>query len=72
MSGYDGTVLIPEQLNEASVCSLFEKLAEEMYVSFKGTLKCGHLESKILLSPAPVVRKFVLNNKQTQTLYLYL
>lgn len=57
MSGYDGTVLVPEQLNEASVAALFEKLAEDMYVSFKGTLKCGNLESKIILSPAPVVSK---------------
>lgn len=57
MTGYDGTVLVPEQLNEVSVCSLFEKLAEDMYVSFKGTLKCGHLESRVLLSPAPVVSK---------------
>lgn len=56
MSGYDGTILVPEQLNEISICALFEKLAEDMYVSFKGTLKCGNLESKILLSPAPVVR----------------
>lgn len=56
MSGYDGTVLVPEQLNETSVNTLFEKLADDMYVSFKGTLKCGNLESKILLSPAPVVR----------------
>lgn len=59
MSGYDGTVLVPEQLNDTSICSLFEKLAEDMYVSFKGTLKCGHLESKILLSPAPVVSNAV-------------
>lgn len=26
-----------------------------MYSSFKGVLKCGNLESKIILSPAPVV-----------------
>ncbi|XP_018325075.1 integrator complex subunit 14 [Agrilus planipennis] len=55
MCGYDGMVLIPENtLTESSVISLFQKLAEEMYTSFKGILKCGNLESKIILSPAPV------------------
>lgn len=57
ISGYDGSVLLPEnQLNETSVNNLFQKLAEEMYTSFKGVLKCGNMESKVILSPAPVVR----------------
>lgn len=55
MSGYDGSILIPEQLAEASTTILFQKLAEDMYASFKGALKCGNLESKVILSPAPVV-----------------
>lgn len=58
MSGYDGSVLMPEQLNETSVITMFQKLAEDMYASFKGVLRCGNLESKIILSPAPVVIGF--------------
>lgn len=59
MSGYDGSILIPEQLSEASTTTLFQKLAEDMYASFKGILKCGNLESKIVLSPTPVVSAFL-------------
>ncbi|KRT78491.1 hypothetical protein AMK59_8028, partial [Oryctes borbonicus] len=55
ISGYEGSILLPEnQLNETSVNNLFQKLAEEMYTSFRGILKCGNLESKVILSPAPV------------------
>lgn len=56
LSGYDGSILVPDNLqNELGVTSLFQKLAEDMYTLFKGTLKCGNLESKVILSPAPVV-----------------
>lgn len=56
LTGYDGSICIPESpLNETTVVNMFQKLAEDMYTSFKGTLKCGNLESKIILSPAPVV-----------------
>ncbi|XP_057660808.1 integrator complex subunit 14 isoform X2 [Diorhabda carinulata] len=54
LTGYDGSILLPENLNESNVTSLFQKLAEDMYTNFKGTLKCGNLESKVVLSPAPV------------------
>ncbi|CAH1962828.1 unnamed protein product [Acanthoscelides obtectus] len=55
MTGYDGTISVQDTFsNEASVTSMFQKLAEEIYSTFKGTLKCGNLESKIILSPAPV------------------
>ncbi|XP_072397378.1 integrator complex subunit 14 [Diabrotica undecimpunctata] len=55
LSGYDGSILVPDNIHsESSVISLFQKLAEDMYTTFKGTLKCGNLESKIILSPAPV------------------
>ncbi|KAG5876007.1 hypothetical protein JTB14_002176 [Gonioctena quinquepunctata] len=56
LTGYDGSILVPENLQaESNVTSLFQKLAEEMYVMFKGVLKCGNLESKVILSPAPVL-----------------
>ncbi|XP_066142418.1 integrator complex subunit 14 [Euwallacea fornicatus] len=55
LSGYEGSVQIPDNLQtESNVTNLFQKLAEEMYSLFKGVLKCGRLESKIILSPAPV------------------
>lgn len=56
LSGYDGSIQIPDNIqSESNVVSVFQKLAEDMYSSFKGVLKCGNLESKIILSPAPVV-----------------
>lgn len=56
MCNYDGSVMVPEnQLSEASVTAIFQKVAEEMYAPFKGTLKCGNLESKIVLYPTPTV-----------------
>lgn len=68
MTGYDGSISIPDgPLNETTVVSMFQKLAEDMYVSFKGTLKCGNLESKIILSPAPVVS---INNKRAKKLLI--
>ncbi|CAH0550975.1 unnamed protein product [Brassicogethes aeneus] len=55
LSGYDGSISIPEHIQgEAAVVTIFQKLAEDTYTSFKGTLKCGNLESKIILSPTPV------------------
>jgi hypothetical protein len=56
LTGYDGSISVPDNpLNETTVVNMFQRLAEEMYTSFKGTLKCGNLESKVILSPAPVV-----------------
>ncbi|KAK4885574.1 hypothetical protein RN001_001845 [Aquatica leii] len=55
MTGYDGSVLIPDgNLCESTIVSMFQKLAEDMYTSFRGTLKCGNLESRVTLSPAPI------------------
>lgn len=59
ISGYDGSILVSDNIQtETSITGLFKKLVEEMYSTFKGTLKCGNLESKIILSPAPVVSIF--------------
>lgn len=54
LSGYDGSILVPDQLTDSSIISLFHKLAEEMYTSFNAVLKCGNLESNVVLSPLPV------------------
>ncbi|XP_012277266.1 integrator complex subunit 14 [Orussus abietinus] len=55
LAGGDSTVMIPEgPLTKNSVVNCFQKLAESNYVSFQGYLKCGHLGSRILLSPAPL------------------
>lgn len=56
IAGGDSIVLVPESpLGKYSVGACFQKLAETNYVSFQGYLKCGHLGSRILLSPAPMV-----------------
>ncbi|KAF5293913.1 hypothetical protein FQA39_LY13618 [Lamprigera yunnana] len=55
MTGFEGSVIVPDgALNEATVVSMFQKLSEDMYTSFRGTLKCGNLESRVMLSPAPI------------------
>jgi len=56
LAGGDSAVLVPDSpLSKYSVATCFQKLAEANYVSFQGYLKCGHLVSRILLSPAPMV-----------------
>lgn len=55
LAGGDSIVLIPDSpLSKYSIAACFQKLAEANYVSFQGYLKCGHLGSRILLSPAPM------------------
>ncbi|KAL1513544.1 hypothetical protein ABEB36_002944 [Hypothenemus hampei] len=66
LTGYEGSIHIPDNLqSEANITTMLQKLADDMYTSFRGVLKCGHLESKILLSPAPVAFTKVtdFNNK---------
>ncbi|KAK9887519.1 hypothetical protein WA026_023070 [Henosepilachna vigintioctopunctata] len=46
LSGYDGSISLPEELNEMGVTSLFHHCIE--------TLKCGNLKSRIMLYSAPV------------------
>ncbi|CAG9766259.1 unnamed protein product [Ceutorhynchus assimilis] len=54
-SGNLGSIQVPENLQtESNVLTIFQKLAEEMYTPFKGVLKCGSLETKIMLSPTPM------------------
>lgn len=56
MAGSGSSLFIPEgQLSKQSVANCFKKLAETNYVPFQGYLKCGHLGSRILLSPPPLV-----------------
>ncbi|KAG5318313.1 INT14 protein, partial [Pseudoatta argentina] len=56
LAGGDSIVLVPESpLSKHSIMTCFQKLAEANYVSFQGYLKCGHLGSRILLSPAPML-----------------
>lgn len=54
LCGGEGSVIVPDQITEISITNLFQKLGDDMYTSFKGTLKCGHLESSIYLSPMPI------------------
>lgn len=67
LAGGDSIVLVPDSpLSKYSVAACFQKLAEANYVSFQGYLKCGHLGSRILLSPAPMVKwhKNILDKKK--------
>lgn len=58
-AGNNGNVLIPENnLTVSSINNMFNKFAEDVY-SFKGVLKCGHLNSHIVLSPPPLVNIFL-------------
>ncbi|CAG9860668.1 unnamed protein product [Phyllotreta striolata] len=69
LTGSDGSILIPDNLHsESSVIGLFQKLADDMYTTFKGTLKCGNMESKIVLSPAPVPYTQVTDFESTTTI----
>ncbi|KAG8287223.1 snRNA metabolic process [Homalodisca vitripennis] len=53
----DGSVLqVDSALTPDSLYNLFQQLAEKNYASFCGMLKCGNLSSKVILSPAPMVR----------------
>lgn len=62
LAGSDSIVLVPDSpLSKHSVMTCFQKLAEANYVSFQGYLKCGHLGSRILLSPAPIVMTLMTN-----------
>ena len=55
LCGWNGSVHIPEnQLNENSVCNLFQKLTKDMYTLFEGTLNCGYMDSEIILFPSPL------------------
>lgn len=62
IAGGDSIVLVPDSpLNKYSVAACFQKLAETNYVSFQGYLKCGHMGSRISLSPAPMVTTSIEN-----------
>jgi len=52
----DGTVHIPEgALSLSSVQAMMKSMAEVEFVSYQGTLTCGHLTSKVTLCPTPLV-----------------
>lgn len=53
-TGVGGSVYVPDApLSIQSVQNMFTRLAQTHYVSYEGTLSCGHLQSKITLSPSP-------------------
>ena len=53
-TGVGGSVYVPDApLSIQSVQNMFTRLAQTHYVSYDGTLSCGHLQSKITLSPSP-------------------
>lgn len=55
LTGNGGNIYVPENnVSANTVKTIFKKLADEIY-SFKGVLKCGNLNSNIILSPPPMV-----------------
>lgn len=64
MAGPDGTLYTPEgvgleALSLNNITTTFQKIAEECYTSFKGTISCGNLTSQVFISPAPMVKIFL-------------
>ncbi|EDO45684.1 predicted protein [Nematostella vectensis] len=54
MNGLGGSVYVPEApISVHSVQNCFLRLAQTHYISYEGVLNCGHLSSKITLSPPP-------------------
>jgi len=53
-TGIGGSVYVPDApLSVQSVQNVFTRLAQTHYTTYEGTLSCGHLQSKVTLSPPP-------------------
>ena len=61
-----GELIIPDSLTDANVQKCFNRLLSLHYNKYEGTLKCGHFESQITLSPSPSFQ-----NTFTQIVNLY-
>lgn len=65
-AGAGGSVYVPDMpLSVQSVQNVFTRLAQTHYISYEGTLSCGHLQSKITLSPAPDLTSILETSKKT-------
>ncbi|XP_074650578.1 integrator complex subunit 14-like [Tubulanus polymorphus] len=53
INGYGGEVHLPDAISMKNIHSMFHKLGEKYYSPSYGTLKCGHLGSKIQIFPPP-------------------
>ncbi|CAL8099661.1 unnamed protein product [Orchesella dallaii] len=50
----DGCIYLPENhLNSKECSTLVEKICAKDYTPYKGTIKCGHMSSKVTLCPPP-------------------
>ncbi|XP_065672725.1 integrator complex subunit 14 [Hydra vulgaris] len=61
-----GELIIPDSLTESNVQKCFNRLLSLHYNKYEGTLKCGHFESQVTLSPPPSFQ-----NTFTQIVNLY-
>lgn len=62
-----GSVYVPDMpLTVQSVQNVFTRLAQTHYISYEGTLSCGHLQSKITLSPPPDLTSILEVSKKTK------
>lgn len=65
-TGVGGSVYVPDvPLSVQSVQSVFNRLAQTHYIGYEGTLSCGHLQSKITLSPPPDFTSILETSKKT-------
>ena len=54
LNGEGGSVYVPDApLSVQSVQNMFTRLVQTHYVNYEGDLLCGHLKSKVSLSPPP-------------------
>ncbi|KAJ7365923.1 snRNA metabolic process [Desmophyllum pertusum] len=66
-TGVGGSVYVPDMpLSVQSVQNVFTRLAQTHYIGYEGTLSCGHLQSKITLSPPPDLSSIFETSKKAK------
>lgn len=66
-TGFGGSVYVSDApLSVQSVQNVFMRLAQTHYISYEGFLSCGHLQSKITLSPPPDFTSILATSKKSK------
>ncbi|CAH3188476.1 unnamed protein product [Porites evermanni] len=66
-AGAGGSVYVPDTpLSVQSVQNVFMRLAQTHYINYEGTLSCGHLQSKVTLSPPPDLTSVLERSKKAK------
>lgn len=72
LAGQDNPMYIPDEvLSFASVAASFQKMSEECYTSFQGTISCGNMSSQVFVSPAPLVSSHYFQYQLTSSFFMY-